>query len=73
MEDIIKTNPLVSHCTVIGEALPCTAALIELNFDTVKSHCLDVVLERGKLCARSTYVLEIAAHYSGLIFFFFFY
>lgn len=46
MEDIIKTNPLVSHCTVIGEALPCTAALIELNFDTVKSHCLDVVLER---------------------------
>ncbi|CAO3627535.1 unnamed protein product [Mucor hiemalis] len=46
MEDVIKSDPLVSHCTVIGEALPCTAALIELDFETVKSHCLDVVLER---------------------------
>lgn len=46
MEDVIKSSPLVSRCTVIGEARPCTAALIELNFETVKSLCLDVVFEK---------------------------
>lgn len=47
MEDVIKSNPLVSQCTVIGEAQPCSATLIELNFDAVKDHCLDEVLEKG--------------------------
>lgn len=47
MEDTIKLNPLVSHCTVIGEAQPCTAVLVELNFEVAKNYCLDAVLEKG--------------------------
>lgn len=47
MEDIIKSNPLISQCTVIGEGQPCTAVLIELNFEATKDYCLDIILKKG--------------------------
>lgn len=47
MEDVIKSNPLVSNCTVIGEGQQLTAALIELDFEVVKNYSLDTVIEKG--------------------------
>lgn len=48
IEDIIKSNPLVSHCTVIGANEICTAALIQLDVEAVKQLCLDDIYESGK-------------------------
>lgn len=47
MEDAIRSSPIVSNCTVIGEGQKCTAALIELNFEAIKDFCLDTVMEKG--------------------------
>ena len=49
MEDIIKANPMVSQCTVIGENQPCISTLIELDFEVIKSFPLDVIIDKGKL------------------------
>lgn len=49
MEDAIRSSPIVSNCTVIGEGQQCTAALIELNFEAIKDYCLDTVMEKGSV------------------------
>ncbi|KAG2231062.1 hypothetical protein INT48_007573 [Thamnidium elegans] len=45
IEDIIRTNPLVSNCTVIGEGRPCPSVLIELNFEVAKKFFLDHIFK----------------------------
>ena len=47
MEDIIKSDPLVKQCTVIGEGKQCTGTLIELNLEAVHEVCLDIVYQKG--------------------------
>ncbi|KAI9363163.1 hypothetical protein BD770DRAFT_440387 [Pilaira anomala] len=46
MEEVIRTNPLVSNCTVIAEGRERAAALIELNFEFAKDYCLETVFEK---------------------------
>jgi hypothetical protein len=58
MEDVRKSNPMVSHCTVIGEAQPCSATLSELNYDVVQNHCLYTVIEKGK----AIYLLVVVSY-----------
>ncbi|GAA5802433.1 hypothetical protein HPULCUR_007898 [Helicostylum pulchrum] len=45
IEHIVRTNPVVSHCTVIGEGRPCLSVLIELNFEVAKKFSLDYILK----------------------------
>lgn len=47
MEEVIRSNPLVSNCTVIAEGRERVAALIELNFEYTKDYCLETVFEKG--------------------------
>ncbi|KAG2237909.1 hypothetical protein INT48_002214 [Thamnidium elegans] len=46
MEDVIRSSPIVSNCTIIGEGQKCTATLIELNFEAIKDYCPDTVMEK---------------------------
>lgn len=48
MENTIRSYPVVRQCTVIGEARHCTAALVELEFNTVINMTLQDAIEQGK-------------------------
>ncbi|GAA5808035.1 hypothetical protein MFLAVUS_001417 [Mucor flavus] len=54
IENIIRTNPIVSHCTVIGEGRPCPSVLIELNFEVAKKFFLDRILKSVQETVRKS-------------------
>lgn len=47
MEDIIRSSPLVSNCTVIAEGRERAAILVEIKYEIAKEYCLSSILEKG--------------------------
>ncbi|KAI8077662.1 hypothetical protein BDF21DRAFT_421614 [Thamnidium elegans] len=65
MEDVIRSSPIVSNCTIIGEGQKCTATLIELNFEAIKDYCPDTVMEKVNEIVRKAN--EISPSRSAII------
>ncbi|GAA5814848.1 hypothetical protein MFLAVUS_008351 [Mucor flavus] len=54
IEHSIRTNPIVSQCTVIGEGRPCPSVLVELNFEVAKKYFLDHILKSVQETVRKS-------------------
>lgn len=49
MEGTIADVPIVKYCVVVAEGRPCTAVLVELDYDQINNHTQQEIVNAGNV------------------------